>query len=353
MTVLQVPIRSQKPGLVTHPVTHFGGGWGSNPTTSGPTMPALRPAAAAALDVEPREIIERWLANLSPTARRSYRRSMSRFAAWALADDAGPERALEMLCALDVGRAGELVRRWLAELSASGLASGSCAGYATALCSLLGACRRAGLVSWKLEQVAPKVEQRHDRSGPRRGDVERLFACLDDAAANGDRRAVRDAAMLRLLYVGALRRSEAAGLRLDDFDANGEGGPVVKPRRKGHKERKAVLVSASCAEAIGRWLAVRGDGPGYLFVGIRGGDASHPLNGESVRRTLAFWARRAGLRGAVRPHGMRHSAATEVARRGSLAQLMALGGWASLSAAKRYLDDRQEERKSALRLVDL
>ena len=48
-----------------------------------------------------------------------------------------------------------------------------------------------------------------------------------------------------------------------------------------------------------------------------------------------------------------HSSATEVARRGSLSQLMALGSWASMSAASRYLDERNEERLAALGLVEL
>lgn len=320
----------------------------------GAPLPVLRPAAAARIDVQPEELISRWLAALSPTARRSYRRSLSRFAVWALADDAEPVAALRLLCGLDVGQAGELVRAFRDDLLASGLASGSVAGYCTGICSLLAACRRAGLVSWRLEGVQPRVEQRHDRSGPRRGDVERLFATIDDEAAAGRRGAVRDAALLRVLYVAALRRAEATGLRWpEDVDLRADGDPVVRPRRKGRKERTAVLVSQRCAEAIARWVAVRGEAPGFLFVGVQNGDATRPMNGESIRRIVARWARKAGLRGAIRPHGLRHSAATEVARRGSLAQLMALGGWSSMSAARRYLDDRQEERQGALALVDL
>jgi hypothetical protein len=56
---------------------------------------------------------------------------------------------------------------------------------------------------------------------------------------------------------------------------------------------------------------------------------------------------------ASRPHGLQHSSATEVARPGSLGQLVALGSWASLSAASRYLEELQTERIAALGLVDL
>lgn len=319
-----------------------------------PLLPALSPAAAAAIDVEPAEIIGRWLASLSTTARRSYRRSLARFASWALVDDAEPEAALRLLCSLDAGKAGELVRRWRDELTASGLSSGSVGGYVTALASLVGAARRAGLVSWKLEGVQPRYEARQDRAGPRRGDVERLFATVDDAAAAGSPQAVRDGALLRLCYVAALRRSEATGLRFpEDVDLDGDA-PCVRPRRKGHRERKAVAITVRVAEAIGAWVAVRGTEAGPLFVRCKGReDGAGPLNGETVRRLLRAWAKRAGIRSTIRPHGLRHSAASTVAKRGSLAEVMALGGWASLSAARRYLDEHSEDRQAALRLVDV
>ncbi len=70
-------------------------------------------------------------------------------------------------------------------------------------------------------------------------------------------------------------------------------------------------------------------------------------------RIMLRAARQAGLQRVVRPHGLRHSSATEVARRGSLSQLMALGSWASMSAASRYLDERSEERLQAIGLVEV
>jgi integrase/recombinase XerC len=315
----------------------------------------LRRAAAEALDVEPAELVSRWLAGLSSSARRAYGRSLARFARWAIVDAGEPVDALRLLVNLDAARAGELVRRWRDEdLASAGLASGSVAGYIVAIGSLVAAARRAGLVTWRLEGVLPKVEPTQDRSGPRRGDVERLVETIDDAAAGGDAFACRDAAVVRLCYAAALRRSEVVGLRLEDFEPATDLGPVVRPRRKGYKERSAVLVPQRTAEAIEAWLAVRGREPGPLFVRLKGRRPdSGALNGESVRRLLAAWAKRAGLRGRVRPHGLRHSSATTCAKRGSLAELLALGGWKSMSAARRYLDAHNEDRAAALRYVDV
>jgi site-specific recombinase XerD len=48
-------------------------------------------------------------------------------------------------------------------------------------------------------------------------------------------RGVRDAAMLALLYVGGLRRTELAGLRLSDYDPETR---TLRLRGKGNKERQ-------------------------------------------------------------------------------------------------------------------
>jgi integrase/recombinase XerD len=186
--------------------------------------------------------------------------------------------------------------------------------------------------------------------------VQQLLATIDKEAKAGDRGATRDAAMVRLMYCAAMRRSEVVGLRFpDDIELDHPEGAVVRPKRKGRRERQLLLVSDRAAAAIRRWLKVRGEQDGPLFHRLDSGvgaGAIPNLSGESVRRILDVWANRAGVKSRVRPHGLRHSAATEVARHGSLDELMSLGGWKSFSAAQAYLDLRLEQRRRALKLVD-
>ena len=78
--------------------------------------------------------------------------------------------------------------------------------------------------------------------------------------------AARDAAILALLYGSGLRRAEAVGLDISDYDP--EGG-TLKVRGKGNKERLAHLGDASQA-ALDAWLFLRGTAPGALFVAIPG-----------------------------------------------------------------------------------
>ncbi len=61
-------------------------------------------------------------------------------------------------------------------------------------------------------------------------------------------------------------------------------------------------------------------------------------------------AKEAECRAVCRSHGLRHAGATEIAERGSRDQLMAYGGWRTLSAASRDLDELQETRRSTLQL---
>ena len=320
-------------------------------------LAGLSDAAREAMDVRPAEIIRKWLLALSPTASRTYRLALTRFARWALTDqEAPPESALRLLVEAGCGPAHEMVTKWRDGLLDTGLAPGSVAVMTTSICSLLKVCRRAGLITWRLESVAPRVERRQDRRGPRRGEVEQLLAKIDRHAKAGDRRAVRDSAMVRLMYCAAMRRSEVVGLRFPaDVDLEHAEGAVVRPRRKNRRERQPLLVSERAAAAIRRWIKVRGQVEGPLFHrldGVGAAGAMPNLSGESVRRILDGWAKKGGIETRFRPHGLRHAAATHVARVGSLDELMSLGGWKSFSAAQVYLDQRIEQRRRALKLVD-
>lgn len=311
----------------------------------------LTAAASQAADVTPQVLVARWLDSKSESARRTYRGALARFAAWAIAAaDAEPHVALRVLVEAGSGPAHSMAERWRDSMLAAGLSTGTVAGRVAALSSLVRCCRRAGLCSWALENVAPRVEQRHDRSGPRRHEVQRLVEHVDGEAATGDRQAVRDAAIVRLLFCAGLRRSEAGQLRVEDIDL---AAPCVKPRRKGKRERAAVTVSPGTAAALAKWIEVRGTAPGWLFFRTDRDDAAVALSGESIRRLLRCWAVAAGVRATIRPHGLRHSGATEVAARGSLASLMAYGGWASMTSASRYLDKREQHRAEALEVTDL
>src|SRR5262245_36524475 len=161
----------------------------------------LSDAASKAASTDPRELLRRWFAALSPASVRKYSQALRAFGSLAIADgDHGPEAVMRLLCDAGPAAAHAMAEQWRDELLQAGKAPGTVAGLLSAIASLVRACRRVGLVAWSLEDVAPKPEKRCDRRGPPRHEVELLIARVDEKAATGDRRAIRDSAILRLLH---------------------------------------------------------------------------------------------------------------------------------------------------------
>jgi integrase/recombinase XerD len=139
-------------------------------------------------------------------------------------------------------------------------------------------------------------------------EVERL---LDAAGYEGTALAIRDRALLEVLYGTGARISEAVGLAVDDLDfADGS----VLLAGKGGKQRR-VPVGSYAAQAVQAYLvrarpaiAAAGSGITRLFLNARGG----PLSRQSAWLVLKAAAERAGLAASISPHTLRHSFATHL-----------------------------------------
>lgn len=154
---------------------------------------------------------------------------------------------------------------------------------------------------------------------------------------------VRDAALLAVLYIGGLRRSEAAALRLEHFDRD-EGALVV--RGKGNKERK-VYLGETAAEVVQNWITLRGDDPGPLFHPVRKSGAIYKDKGVTdgaIYKALQKRALQAGVK-SFSPHDLRRTFVGDLLDRGAdIVTVQQLAGHASVTTTARY-DRRGEERK--------
>ncbi|WP_179948583.1 site-specific tyrosine recombinase XerD [Nocardioides dokdonensis] len=175
------------------------------------------------------------------------------------------------------------------------------------------------------------------------GDVE---AILEAAGAPGTTLALRDRALLEVLYGTGARISEAVGLDVDDLDlAPQEDGPLegtVLLRGKGGKER--IVPVGSYARAAVEAYLVRGRpelvaaassaGPGgALFLNARGGRLSR----QSAWTVLTRAAERAGVSRHVSPHTLRHSFATHLLDGGADVRVVQeLLGHASVTTTQVY-----------------
>jgi len=160
--------------------------------------------------------------------------------------------------------------------------------------------------------------------------------------------ALRDAAIMELLYATGIRVSELCGLDVDDLD---EGRNTVRVFGKGGRER-TVPVGLPAVRAVAVWrragrpvLARQGSGPA-LFLGARGGR----LDPRTARRVVhACLAAVAGVPESG-PHGLRHAAATHLLEGGAdLRSVQEILGHASLASTQIYTHVSVERLTAAYR----
>lgn len=158
------------------------------------------------------------------------------------------------------------------------------------------------------------------------------------------RRGVRDDAIIALLLYCGPRVEEVARLALKDIAITARTGSV-RFHGKGDEVRD-VPIPAVARGKISAWLLVRGDQPGQLFTGQRGG-----LTIAGITEVVLAVGRDAGLPG-LRPHRLRHTYATRLRQGGAdPAQVQALMGHASLETAGRYFRAGSAERAAIVEQV--
>ena len=170
--------------------------------------------------------------------------------------------------------------------------------------------------------------------------VDEIFLLLEEPGEQ-DSFAIRDRAILELLYSSGMRVAELTSLDLDQLDfASG----MVRVRGKGNKER-LVPVGNPAEKALQRYLPERENvalarvkrglvvEKSALFLNNRG----TRLTARSIERLVRMYGQRAGVASRVTPHALRHSFATHLLEMGAdLRSVQELLGHASLSTTQKY-----------------
>ncbi|MCE5327947.1 MAG: tyrosine recombinase [Planctomycetaceae bacterium] len=157
---------------------------------------------------------------------------------------------------------------------------------------------------------------------------------LDAPSTDLDAFALRDRALLYLLYAAGLRASEAASLRMTGINFH---LGVLRVIGKGSKERVVPVAAAALAAVreyleVGRPPLVRQDSDS-LFLSRSGKCISR----EDVFYVMRKYSRRAALKGRVSPHTLRHSFATDMLSRGAdLRSVQEMLGHADISTTQIY-----------------
>jgi site-specific recombinase XerD len=274
------------------------------------------------------------LTALSAHTRRAYVHDATEFAAWC-----------ERGGCPEVGQIDQrTVRRYLAYLQTRGFARSSIARKAASVRAYARYLRRRGVVSTELAASirAPKGPRRLPRM-PKAAEASALLDRVSDVPVP-DARALRDLAMLELLYGAGLRVSECCGL--DTGDVDGRHGTVTvlgkgaKVRRLPLGEPALEAVAGYLRSGRGTLLTARTEG-NPLFLNGRG----RRMTPRDVRRVLARFPLPDGR--VLHPHALRHAYATHLLEGGAdLRAVQELLGHADVGTTQIYTHVTRERLRS-------
>jgi len=256
---------------------------------------------------------------LAPLTLENYRRDLQKVLCYC------HEQGIDDWQRLDVHH----VRGLVAQLHRRGLGGRSLQRLLSALRSLFNYLLREGVVNTNPVQgvSAPKTA----RKLPKTLDVDQVSQLLN--VDDNDPLALRDRAMMELIYSSGLRLAELAGLNINDID---QCDALVRITGKGSKTR-VVPVGRYALSALDKWLKSRAgladiDNPA-LFVAKTGRRLGH----RAIQLRLREWAIQRGLSEALHPHMLRHSFASHMLESsGDLRAVQELLGHADISTTQIY-----------------
>jgi integrase/recombinase XerC len=231
---------------------------------------------------------------MSPHTVSNYLRELRSLAAWCDAQGIDAWQTLD----------SQHLRMFAARSHAGGLAPRSVQRRLSAVRSFFRWLQREKAVTGNpaVDVRAPKSR----RALPVTVDADQMARLLD--IRDTTPLALRDRALMELLYSSGLRLAELVGLDLPDLDL---ADRTVRVTGKGRKAR-IVPVGSKAIAALEAWLRARtpvaASGEMAVFIG-RGGRRIGP---RAVQLRVAYWARRQGLPVHLHPHLFRHSFASHI-----------------------------------------
>jgi integrase/recombinase XerD len=176
-------------------------------------------------------------------------------------------------------------------------------------------------------------------------EVDDILDAVDESAAL----ALRDLALLEILYSAGLRVSEACNLNLTGMLLDNE---MIRVSGKGNKER-LVPMGPRALDRLNDYikferpaLSRKRKTDGIVFLSRNG----RPLTRMSVYNILKKWSQAAGITKKVSPHTMRHSFATHLLEGGAdLRAVQEMLGHADISSTQIYTHLDKEHLKEVHR----
>jgi integrase/recombinase XerC len=291
------------------------------------TLPAIRDVSAARLYAD-------FIARQEPSTRRAYKANLRVFAAFA--GVASVETIGDFVCRLEHGQANALVLDFKADQIRRGYAPATINNRLAAIRSLIREGRSLGLISWTIEVRNVREKKFKDTAGP----GEDVYIRMLEALQAEDPATARIRAGIRLLHDIGLRRSEVVSLDLEDLNLDAPK-PSLVVRGKGRFEKEPISLPPPTVADIRTWIAARGGSSGPLFLNYAG----RRLSDKGFYDLVKELGQRVGA--VVRPHGLRHTAVTEVVKRRGPVAGQKFARHASINTTMGYVDNLEDEAGAA------
>ena len=270
------------------------------------------------------EMVDLMLSEKAASTAKTYAEDYRNFARWAGA--ASPPEALGKLLENGPGPANRIVLAYKAHLKTckrTGRNGVVKEGYAVAtvnrrlqaLRSFVQTARMFGRVNWGLDVRGDAVTPYRDTRGPGQEAIGKMLEVLEarkvssrpGVSADVNRAtALRDTAIIRLMYDNGLRRIEILRIDLpDDLDRPGARIQILGKKRA---DREWLTLAPKTLAVIDAWIEERGEDAGPMFCALRGTSRGQRLTDRSLTRLITAIGKAAGVR--VSPHGLRHTSIT-------------------------------------------
>jgi integrase/recombinase XerC len=248
------------------------------------------------------ELVREWLASRSPRTIKAYGQDLNRFASFVGLEDIND--AAEALLSQPHGQANYVALSYRNHMQDNeGLSPATINRRLAALRSLVSLAHTLGICDWRLAVPNVKSTPLRDTRGCGLQGFRKLLAVAKGQRSNT--KAVRDTAILRVMFDLGLRRMEVIDLRPQDVDLEGRRLWILG---KGHTEREAMSLPDETTATLRAWLEVRGEDEGSVFTNFDRNTKGQPLSSSGLYKVIKALGKRAGVQ--VRPHGIRHAAVT-------------------------------------------
>ena len=246
------------------------------------------------------DLVSAFLSGRNWRTIEAYRRDLEDFRAFLGASSI--DDASKILLSRGPGDANALALAYKTHLIERGLQAATINRRLAALRSLVKLARTLGLTLYTLSVENMKSQSYRDTRGPGRSGY---LAMLDQTRKSKEPKAVRDVAILHLLYDLGLRRGEVVSLDLADLDLMAGTLSILG---KGRTQKEALTLPNETKKVLSEWIEIRGAGSGPLFHNFDPAGKMAGLTGDGLYKIIRKLGELAGIK--ARPHGLRHSAIT-------------------------------------------